>query len=126
MKRSLIALAAVFTLAAVGCSSKDSTGPKAPSLTGTWTGVLAGIDVAMTLTEGSGGSVTGTASLTNGSSVLGLAVAGSHKDPSVTLSMTAPGFQPAIYSATMADANDVRGEVNGSGFALDSLTLVRQ
>jgi hypothetical protein len=125
MKRTLMALATVLALAAVSCS-KDSTSPRAPSLTGTWSGTLASYAAAVTMTEGSRGSITGNATLTAGVQVLGLSVTGTHTHPSVTLTLGNPQYYPAIFSGTMTDQNDIRGMVNGSGFALDSLTLVRQ
>jgi len=124
MKRTLIALASVLALAAVACS-KDSTSPRAPSLTGTWSGTLAGAAMAVTMTE-TQGSIAGNATLSENGQVLGLAVTGTHNHPAVTLTFGNPQYYPAIYTATMPDPNTVRGMVNGSGFALDSLTLVRQ
>ncbi len=126
MKRSLIALAAVMALAAVGCSSKDSTSPNVPSLTGRWTGMLMGADAAFTLVEGSQGSVTGTLWIVfPGVDSLGLAVAGTHTHPAVAFNLTATGYQPATFVATMPNDNSMRGVLNGSGFVNDSLAVTR-
>jgi hypothetical protein len=91
MKRYVAALAPLLLILAAACGAAD-TAPKIPTMTGRWTGTVVepGTTTAleMSLTE-SGAAVSGSGVATVGFGAgVDFAVAGTHVDPSVTLTLS--------------------------------------
>ncbi len=115
----------------VGGCSKDSTGISAP-VTGSWSGTTsqtnASISFVMTLTENSGGQITGTGSGTGlggmGGSVM-FNVGGTRSGTSVSLTLAPANLVAANFTGKEQDANTISGELNNSGFSHVPLTLRR-
>lgn len=117
----LLALAPV--LAACGDSS---TGPKTPSASGTWTGVMTVGTVTLTLVEQDGGTITGAGNLQGSGGAVSVTVTGTHVHPSITLTMQSTGFKDMNYTGQFVNDNAISGNLNGSGFNNETLTLMRQ
>ena len=132
MRLTSIAAALVATLLVVDGCSKDSPTGVSVNVSGQWggTGKQDGqsISFLMTLTEGSGGSITGSGTVTTftaGGSGLTYDVSGVRSGSSVTLSFVIQGFVSPIYKGDLTAANTMRGSIDGSGFNAMALRLDR-
>jgi hypothetical protein len=117
-----------FALA--GCGSGESTAPTdSPDVAGTWSGKVASstgatATLAFTVTEHDR-KVSGSGSLTIGTSSLGLSVSGTYAAPTVSLTISSQGFEPMTLAATISQT-DMTGTIDGSGFVNRAITLKRQ
>lgn len=119
MRRLLPFIAVLWSLA---CGS-DSTEPKA-TLTGTWRGSLEAATVQLSLTQ-SGTDVTGSGTITAGTTSLPVTVAGTANRPSFSLTISASGFSPINFAGT-SGTTTLTGTVNGSGYTNAAVTLTKQ
>ena len=117
----LLALAPV--LAACGDSSTE---PRTPSASGTWTGVVNGGTFTLTLAEQNGGTLTGAGSLQGSGGAVSVTVTGTHVHPSISLTIKSTGFEDLNYTGQFVNDNAISGNLNGSGFNNETLTLMRQ
>ncbi|HEU5303131.1 MAG TPA: hypothetical protein VFU40_00680 [Gemmatimonadales bacterium] len=121
---------APLALTLVGCGGGDSSGPSnAPEVTGSWSGQVAASNgqsatLAITVTE-TGGNVSGSGSLTAGTASLSLGASGTYAPPTLTLTLSAQGFEPMVLTATVEETRLV-GVLNGSGFDNRAITMSRQ
>ena len=119
--RSLAALTLIF---AVGCGGDKATAPAVnTSATGSWTGTSSGSTLSMVLNDNSG-TVTGSGTLSASSSIA-LTITGNHAGANVSLTMSAPGYEPLNYAGTLNDRTII-GSLNGSGFTNQSLVVTKQ
>jgi hypothetical protein len=124
-----VAVAGALLLAA-GCG-KDSTGVSTV-VTGTWNGsaMQDGVTFSFSiqLTEVSGGQLrgtgTGSGALSGGRSSM-LDVVGTRSGSNVSMTLSATGFTPMVYTGRLVDENEMEGKLDGSGFNQMSLTLRR-
>lgn len=107
-----------------GCG-KDSTGPKIPSMAGTWNGSSTPQVITMTLTE-SNTQVQGNGTITDGVNTALLTISGTHNHPQVSLSVTPGGFTPIVVTGTFHGADSVVAQLNGSGFSNFGMVFIRQ
>ena len=126
--RKKIVLGALGAVALAGCDSSNG-----PDLTGAWSGALDGQCapiMSATLTESSGGAISGTANLTvpvscGLASVISYSVAGEHNHPDVVLTLQpAPGqgvTASLTFSGDVTGADAIAGSLDGT-----SVTLARQ
>ena len=120
-------LAAVSVLALAACGG-DSTSPHA-SATGTWNGTMTSSDVAGTtlrlvLVE-NGGTVTGSGSFGGANVPVQVTVTGTFASPQLALTLDEGGLHPPAALTGTVNGNTLTGEVNGSGFLHDPITLTR-
>lgn len=122
--RSFALLTILLSAAACGDDSGTNSKPKVYSTTGRWTGNASGINFTLTLTE-SGGAINGSGTL-NGGTSLAVTATGTNAANAVSVTMRATGFQDLNYTATLNNASNMSGALNGSGFSNSALTLVKQ
>ncbi len=118
---ALLGITLVLALALSSCGG-DATGPKTPSLTGSWSGNVTEGTVSLTLVESEAGAVTGSGNLAG---VVAVNVTGSHAHPNVSLTLAASGFQSANITAVMSGNDTMTGTLNGSGWVSVPITLTR-
>lgn len=112
---------AIGLLAVVGCASTSSS---PASAAGSWSGSTASVSLDMTLTE-TGQSVSGSGGIVVNSTSYGVSISGSLINSDVELTLTAGGYQPVAFSATLAGGT-MSGSLSGSGFPGTSITVTRQ
>jgi hypothetical protein len=127
-QRTLPLLLALALLA--GCGG-DPAAPK-PSVTGTWAGTATGASgnpstFTLTLAHNAAtDAISGSGVFSQGGpATLALTVTGTYARPTVSLTMTATGFQAMNITGTAA-ATTITGTVNGSGFSNTAITLNKQ
>ncbi len=122
--RARTALSGLALLVVTACSGGDSTTPT-PVVTGHWVGPFTtgttAAQMDLTLTETSG-TVSGNGTLTAATQAIAVSTTGTYSPPSISLSITAAGFNELNYSATVSDST-MTGTLNGSGFVATALTL---
>lgn len=122
-----LVLAGLVALA-IGCGGGDSN-DTTPTVEGQWTGTITtdegSGDLSLTLNEGDDGAVTGTGNLVVPGDALALTVTGNYSPPTVSLTMSAEGFEPMNLTGTVS-SSAITGTLNGSGFVNISLTLDRE
>jgi hypothetical protein len=107
-----------------GLSATGNTSVTVRSIAGAWGGTVLGVPVTANFTQ-SGTTVGGTA-------VVGglptATVSGSVRAPTaLTVTVTAPGFVPFTYTATLdAALNTMTGNLQGSGFTGEVMVLTRR
>jgi hypothetical protein len=125
MRNLLWVAVAAFTLA---CGGDGGNEPSVPEVEGQWNGPIntsvGSGTLALTLNE-TGGTVTGTGTLTVPGDALSLTVTGNYAAPNVSLQMSAQGFEPMTLGGTVGDET-IAGTLNGSGFVNIAVTLTRQ
>jgi hypothetical protein len=125
MLKRVLALAGALALGACG---GDNNGPARIEVEDSWAGTIssggASGSLSFTLTE-TDGAVTGSGSLVAGGDAVSLVVAGSYSPPTVSLTLTADGFESMNLTATVAEES-MTGTLNGSGFVNTAFTLQRQ
>ncbi|MEM1043010.1 MAG: hypothetical protein AAGI91_10310 [Bacteroidota bacterium] len=95
------------------------------TLTGTYSGNVEGSTLTLNLAEVAG-VITGTGSLSGAGSSLPLTASGTFAPPSVTINLSSPGFDPFTLTGIASDDGSViTGNLNGSGFTGESVTLTR-
>ena len=102
--------------------------PTAPTitLTGAWSGTIDGQTLYLVLSEGAGGAVTGTGSLTYpGAGGVALTASGTHVAPNVSLVLEASGYDDTSFTGTVT-ATEIQAYLNGSGFLNDYVLMARQ
>lgn len=108
----------------VACGSDGGTAPK-PTVSGTWSGVVAGQTLSLTLIENAG-SVNGTGTITNTpTGTRALTVTGTFVNPTFTATMTSGTVQPIALQASVV-ASRMTGSLTGSGFTGEAITLMHQ
>ena len=78
----------------------------------------------LTLSE-SGSNVTGTGSIIGDTTAVAVTIAGTFVAPTVSLTLSAVGYQPTNYSGPLS-GNIITGTLNGSGFTNYSVSVTRQ
>lgn len=121
-------IAFVLALLAIACGG--STEPHVASVSGTWSGTIAGTQsqvLSMTLLDVSG-QVIGSGSLSpTPSGSLGLAISGSFAAPTFTATMQSGTYPTIVFSGTLSgDEQAINGSVQGSGFTGQTVTLRKQ
>lgn len=120
---SRILLALFFSMAVLGCG--DASEPEIPGLDGRWSGTTSDLTLSLTLTE-SDREVTGSGTMSGPSASIALQVDGSHVHPDVSLTMSASGYEDMNFTGEFINDTSIRGELRGSGFNGDALTLRKQ
>ena len=130
--RRLPPLLAALALAAAAACSDSSSGPEPVDLDGRWSGqaTLGTFSTfTLTITEADG-QVTASGNITQGSASAALTGVGTWAEPSLSLTLSSPGYEPidftATYDETSAGEAQLRGRLNGSGFGNTPLTLTRE
>ena len=132
MRLTSIAVAVAATLLIVDGCSKDSPTGVSVNVSGQWggTGSQGGMSISflMTLSETSGGSITGQGTVTTftaGGSGFTYQVSGTRSGSAVTMAFNIQGFVSPIYKGSLSAANTMRGNIDGSGFSQMVLRLDR-
>lgn len=125
MRRILVPLVTLAFLAIPACGDSGPTGPASWDVSGQWSGTLSGVSMSMSLNENADGNIAGNGNFSGSSDSFAFDVSGSHVDENVNLTISATGFEDFNYSATLEDEDQMEGELNGSGFTGETLTLVR-
>ena len=108
----------------VACGSDSATAPKI-SAGGTWSGVIGGQTLSMTLVESSG-AVTGTGTITNTpTGTRALTITGTFVSSKLTATLSSGTLQPIALQASIAGSS-MTGSLTGSGFTGEGITLTRQ
>ena len=115
----------LLCLALAACG--DSPTQPTITLTGAWSGTIDGQTLYLVLSEGAGGTVTGTGSLTYpGEGGVALTVrSGTHVTPNVSLVLEASGYDDTSFTGTVT-ASEIQAYLNGSGFLNDYVLMTRQ
>lgn len=128
MKRMLTMVLMGALLLAPGACGKDSTGP-VNTAAGRWTGTGHSGDVTftltLTLTQTPEGRVSGSGTIAAAGDAVALNASGVFNDPTLSLTLTASGFEDMNLTATVA-GSAATGTLNGSGFTNSSVTLTKQ
>jgi hypothetical protein len=124
--RSIVVVCFV-AVTSVACGGDGPTEPEIPVVSGTWSGSTAGITLPLTLGQGTDGTVTGSGNLSVPSFAIALTVSqGTHVYPNLTLVLTSTGYEDINLTGTVNEAGDqIIAKLNGSGFADDTIVLVR-
>jgi hypothetical protein len=123
MRRALALLALPLLLA---CSDNGSEPDSRPNVTGTWSGSVGTGTGTMTLTHNtSTGQITGNGSISAGVAALAITVQGTYARPTVSLTVSSPGYEPFNFTGTHS-GNSITGVINGSGFVNTGVTLTKQ
>ena len=85
-----LAATMILALALAACAD-SSTEPKTPSASGTWTGVVTGGTITLTLAEQAGGTITGAGSIQGTAGAPSVTVTGTHVHPSISLTLKSTG-----------------------------------
>lgn len=118
-----VLLRAAVAAFVVACGGSASAPPRI-SPAGAWTSVNGTSSLTMTLTENTG-VVTGAGQFTQAGSSVALTISGTYAAPSISLVMTAQGFQPMNFSGSVS-ASQMTGSLNGSGFSNFTWIFARQ
>lgn len=113
-------LAGLFVVA-VSCGG--DTAPKWSSQ-GAWTGSVQGATLAVTLRDVDG-EITGNGSLSGLGSAIALEANGTRADASVSMTLSANGYEPFNFSGTLTTHASIEGTLQGSGYAGEAITLVK-
>lgn len=105
--------------------SCTTTGPELPELTGSWSGANNQVAVTLALREGRFGDVTGTGTLTSGSTAFSVAVEGQHRHPAVSLALRLSEQDEIRLEGTLVEGVVVIGSLDGLGFDRVAITLSR-
>lgn len=105
--------------------SCTTTGPELPELTGSWSGANNQVAVTLALREGRFGDVTGTGTLTSGSTAFSVAVEGQHRHPAVSLGLRLSEQDEIRLDGTLVEGVVVTGSLDGLGFDRVAITLSR-
>jgi hypothetical protein len=80
--------------------------------------------MTLTLTEATG-TVSGSGNLSSSSAAVAVTASGTYSPPSLSLNLSAAGFETVNLSATVGEQT-MSGTLNGSGFVNSGITLNRQ
>jgi hypothetical protein len=126
-RRRWVFLWAIAALCLLSC--KDSTAPP-PTLSGQWFGSAStdtGVPFSITLTlHQAADVVTGSGNLTAIGFAEVLTARGTSAYPNVSLILTTVGYQPMNFTGRFANAAQVTGTLNGSGFVNAPIIFDRQ
>lgn len=124
MQRILVASVVALALAA-GCKDTTKPGPMA----GHWAGSFyAGATVWVDLhVSESGSDLGGSGTITGGTLTAQVVVAGTYTPPTVSLTLRITGYQASVIDGTINAADtEISGNITGSGFAGQAVTLTKQ
>ena len=108
----------------MGCGDDPVAPVPDPSMTGKWSGAASGFVVTLVLSE-TETQVSGSGTIADGNNVP-LTISGTNVYPNVSLNLAAQGFDSFNFTGRFSDANTIPGALNGSGFADDEITFIRQ
>ena len=118
-----------------GCGGSDGGGPSVtPTAEGTWVAQTltpppanAPRTITLTLHE-MGQAVSGSCDIADGSGTLYWSgtVSGTHSHPTVSLQITAPGFEAVLFSGSFNGSDQIVATLNGSGWVNTQATFGRQ
>lgn len=129
---SLRALAWTLALLALppllaACGDSATEPEPDPLVTGSWSGTSQGVTLNLTLTEGVGGSVSGSGNMAGSLDNLALVVRqGTHSYPSLSLVLAATGYEDLNFAGRLLSEDEISGTLNGSGFDDFNLNLRRR
>jgi len=118
----LVAVCAGVSLNA--CGGGGAAGPQGP-MAGHWLGTASGLTMDWDLKDNSG-QLSGTGDFSVPSAALSVNISGSRADTTVSLTLTAAGYQPATYNGLLLSDTLVSGTLNGSGFGLFFVNMHKQ
>lgn len=95
-----------------------------PKLEGTWSGSNAGVNYSMTVTENDK-TISGSATIIAADASISLTVVGSHVHPTVSLMLSAAGFESFTFAGAFETDDLITGRLNGSGFQNEQISLLR-
>lgn len=129
MRRPKPVLPLLFALLIAACGGDDAAAPKDIVVTGEWAGRAGAgngvFDIEITMTE-TEGSVSGTGRfVAAGAVVAAFTLSGTHTFPEVALTIVATGFQDALFTGSFTGDNTITGQLNGSGFENEPVTVTR-
>jgi len=116
--------ASILTFALLAACGGDSTAPVA-SVAGSWSGSSNGGTLTMTLTQADG-SISGNGQINGPGGAEALVVNGTFAAPTLSVSLTAQGFEPINLTASLVNKTQLVGALNGSGFSNLSIVLNKQ
>ncbi len=118
----------VLTLASLGCGGEGGTEPNDSLAEGNWVGTITG-DAQEGVLEWSlqdaDGAISGDGNLSTTNDAVPLAIEGSYRAPTLTLTIHPQGFDDISFSG-MVGAGSMKGRLNGAGFINRTVTLDRQ
>ena len=108
----------------LACGDSTTEPEPDPLVTGAWSGTSQGVALNLTLSEGAGGSVSGSGNLAGPSDNFSLIVRqGTHSHPSLSLVLGATGYEDINFTGQVLGENQLSGTLNGSGFDDFNLNL---
>lgn len=125
MRRISALLLAIVFVALPACGDSGPTGPASWDVSGQWSGTIEGVSMNMSLNEDAQGNIAGNGTFSGSQDSFAFDVSGTHVEESVSLTISATGVQDLNYSATLENENRLVGELNGSGFSGETLTMIR-
>ena len=111
-------------LVALVVASCASTNSSPASASGSWSRSTASVSLDMTLAQ-VGQAVSGSGAIVVNSTSYGVSISGSLINSDVELTLTAGGYRPVAFSATLSGGT-MSGSLSGSGFPGTSITETRQ
>lgn len=114
--------AALIAWIAVACGT-GSTGP-IPTMTGKWSGTVAGATVSLTVNEQTAGTITGNGAISGNVSSVEVTVTGTHQHPNVSLTFRSV-LLDNYFQGAFTDDKTISGRGTGSIFIDAALTLRR-
>ena len=123
-RKPLITLGLSLMLTAMTCFQDDED--ETPAFSGDWEGDVADMVLSIDVDEDEDGDFEGTGQLSGPGGTLDVDIEGEHDHPDVTFTMSAEGFDPAEFEGEFDGDDTVEGELNGSGFFGEEITLERE
>lgn len=120
-------LTLVLSMSVAACGGDSPTEPEPdPTVSGSWSGTSQGLTLNLVLTEGVGGTVSGSGNVSGPDGNIALTVRqGTHTYPNLSLILGATGFEDMNFSGRLTSETTISGTLNGSGFDDFDFNLVK-
>ena len=127
MRRYRSAFGLIACLALAGCGSDTIVEPDPdPMVSGSWSGQTGDLTLDLTLTEGSGGSVSGNGVIADSQSNIAVIVrAGTHVYPNLSLTLGSTGYTDFNFTGQLVSATLIAGSLSGGTVSSLDINLTK-